>query len=57
MEKEYQFGSHKMILNGVIYDEATGTAYMSFEAQDNDGNPVKLDSARQRFQSIYENIE
>lgn len=43
LEKEYQFGSHKMILNGVIYDEATGTAYMSFEAQDNDGNPVKLD--------------
>ena len=45
LEKEYQFGSHKMILNGVIYDEATGIAYMSFEAQDNDGNPEKLDSA------------
>ncbi len=47
MEKEYPFGSHKMILNGVIYDEATGTAYMSFEVQDNGGNLVKLDSAPQ----------
>ncbi|MBR4777012.1 MAG: hypothetical protein IK007_05295 [Lachnospiraceae bacterium] len=43
LEKEYQFGSHKMILNGVIYDEVTGVAYMSFEVQDSDGNTVKID--------------
>ena len=43
MEKEYPFGTHKLVLNGTIYDEATNIAYMSFEFQDSEGNVVLLD--------------
>ena len=44
MEKEYPFGTHKLVLNGTIYDEATNIAYMSFEFQDSDGNVVLPDN-------------
>jgi len=49
IEKEYQFGTHKLVLGGTIYDDATDIAYMSFEVYDSEGKKVLFDATNTAF--------
>lgn len=40
--KTYTIGSHQITLDGMTYDEATGTGYVSFSAFDSQGNPTSF---------------
>ena len=43
IEKEYKIGDHKLIINGIIYDNASGTGYLSMELHDNAGIPIDIE--------------
>ena len=45
---EYEFGTHKLIYEGSIYDDATRKGTLHFTVWDKDGNPVDLDKENRR---------
>ena len=45
---EYEFGTHKLIYEGSIYDNATRKGTLHFTVWDKDGNPVDLEKENRR---------
>lgn len=45
---EYEFGTHKLIYEGSLFDNATRKGTLHFTVWDKDGNPVDLDKENRR---------
>lgn len=56
IEKEYKIGDHKLIMNGIIYDNASGTGYLSMELQDNAGIPIDIEIDKSKIDNKSRNL-